>query len=99
MINPDYSNRELDEKFDDILGLLGRIESQTSKTNGRVTSLEFKRERQAGFNQAISISGGIAFTVLIALWGWTLFQVSSINTQVQSAVGHEFDTRVQQITQ
>lgn len=99
MANPPYSNREVDEKFDDILGLLSRIETQTSKTNGRVTTLEFKRERQAGFNQAIAISGSLAFTVLIALWGWTLFQVSNINGQVQSAVSHEFDSRVQKITQ
>lgn len=36
----DYSKREVDEKFTDIKGALMRIETQTSKTNGRVTRLE-----------------------------------------------------------
>lgn len=35
-----YQNREIDEKFTDIKDTLGRIEEQTSKTNGRVTRLE-----------------------------------------------------------
>lgn len=42
-----YKNREIDEKFKDILGrfdaqdnILVRIEAQTTKTNGRVTDLE-----------------------------------------------------------
>jgi hypothetical protein len=36
----DYSKREVDEKFTDIKEFLIRIETQTSKTNGRVTRLE-----------------------------------------------------------
>jgi hypothetical protein len=40
MAEDDYSNRELDGKFDHISGALARIEAQTTKTNGRVTRLE-----------------------------------------------------------
>lgn len=37
-----FSNREIAEKFEDIKEALGRIEAQTTKTNGRVTVLEAK---------------------------------------------------------
>jgi hypothetical protein len=36
----DYSNREIDSKFDSIMALLGQIDTQTKKTNGRVNKLE-----------------------------------------------------------
>jgi hypothetical protein len=36
----DYSNREIDSKFDSIMALLGQIDTQTRKTNGRVNKLE-----------------------------------------------------------
>ena len=35
-----YSNREIDEKWDNIANALSRIEIQTTTTNGRVTKLE-----------------------------------------------------------
>jgi len=37
-----FSNREIVEKFSDIKEQLDRIESQTTRTNGRVTALENK---------------------------------------------------------
>lgn len=36
----DYSNREIDNKFDSIMSLLEQIDTQTKKTNGRVNKLE-----------------------------------------------------------
>lgn len=38
--NQEYSNREIDVFFKDIKDSLFRIETQTTKTNGRVTALE-----------------------------------------------------------
>lgn len=35
-----YADREIDEMFNDITKTLGRIETQTIKTNGRVNKLE-----------------------------------------------------------
>ena len=35
-----YKNREIDEKFGDIMDALGRIEGQTIKHNGRLTKVE-----------------------------------------------------------
>lgn len=36
----DYSKREIDEKFTDIIKGLDRIEVQTTKHNGRLTKVE-----------------------------------------------------------
>lgn len=53
----DYSKREIDEFMKDIKDTLQRIEMQTTRTNGRVSSLENWR----GF-----ITGGLAIlTVLV----------------------------------
>lgn len=40
----EYTNRELDAKFEGIHEKLDLILAQTTKTNGRVTTLEFWRE-------------------------------------------------------
>ena len=39
-MEPEYSNREIDHMMKDITETLGRIEAQTTRTNGRVTALE-----------------------------------------------------------
>lgn len=50
-----YLNRELDEKFSDIQASLGRIETQTTKTNGRVNNLETWQSYVLGFCACITI--------------------------------------------
>ena len=40
MTELDYSKRELDEKFKDIKDSLDRIETQTTRHNGRLTNVE-----------------------------------------------------------
>jgi len=66
MSEQEYSNRELDAKFGNLLehmkgfertvtDSLGRIETQTIKTNGRVTSLEKWRAYVLGFCACITI--------------------------------------------
>jgi hypothetical protein len=44
-----YLNREVDEKFNDIKDALLRIETQTTKTNGRVGKLERWQSSVLGF--------------------------------------------------
>lgn len=58
MSDEDYSVRELDEKFETIMGKLDRIETQTIKTNGRVAALE----RWQSFLQ-----GGLAILTLLVV--------------------------------
>ena len=61
----DYTNRELDAKFSQIVSLLQEIKEQTTKTNGRVTRLEFWKEGvMAKFT-------GIASAVAV---GWVLIK-------------------------
>ena len=66
MDDSQYSNRELDSKFDNLLGhmkvfegetggSLRRIEAQTIKTNGRVSKLEKWQQFVLGFCAAISV--------------------------------------------
>lgn len=54
-----YSNRELDFKFEQIMEVLQRIENQVIKTNGRVSALELWKEgfmaKLAGVIATISV--------------------------------------------
>ena len=40
----EYTNREIDRMFNEIKDLLIDIKTQTTKTNGRVSALEFWKE-------------------------------------------------------
>lgn len=59
----DYSNREIDNMFNEIMNTLKRIEEQTIKTNGRVNTLEIWRE------SLMAKLAGVIATITI---GWTL---------------------------
>lgn len=64
MNEPPYQNREIREMFDEVKASLNRIETQTIKTNGRVSSLERWQSYVIGFCAAISIG---LISVLIPL--------------------------------
>ncbi len=82
MPDQEYSNRELDGKFtgllehmkgfeESIAGTLGRIEDQTTKTNGRVSSLEDEAVKNKVFRAqvltALAILTFIVGTVLVPI--------------------------------
>lgn len=72
MTDKPYLNREIDEKFKDIMDGLGRIERQTTKTNGRVDKLEGWRDRILGFCTCITVLllpiVFMAINYIISLW-------------------------------
>lgn len=60
-----YTDRELETKFDDVHEKLDRILEQTTKTNGRVSSLETKVLKQ----DKIFLVVGTAILVLLIVNG------------------------------
>ena len=73
-----YSNREIDRMFKDIQDALNRIEIQTTKTNGRVTTLRIWR----GY-----LTGGIAIlsVIVLPIAFWVMVQVVSNQGSAQTA--------------
>ncbi len=83
MAEDSYKNREIDEKFDDILGFLGRIEGQTTKTNGAVADLNKWRERVNGG----AIVAGVFMTVaILPILSWALYILLNINSIINQSV-------------
>ncbi len=81
-----YSKRELDQKFlfieekiDDVIEMGGRIEVQTTKTNGRVTAVERWRYIMMG-------SIAVLVTIVVPLLAWALWVLVNIQGQVHQAV-------------
>ena len=74
-----FSNREIKEMFGDLCSKLDRIETQTNRTNGRVSNLEIWRG---------GIVGGISVLVVIVvpLLAWALYTLSNIQDGTQRAV-------------
>lgn len=65
-----YENREIREFFKDIQSSLDRIETQTVKTNGRVSKLENWRAYSAGALAVITL-------VIVPILGWALYQIAN----------------------
>lgn len=79
MAEQPFSNREITAKFDEIIDIATRIETQTTKTNGRVTALEAINNRDMGAYGIIKWLGLAFFGILIAYLGWIGAEVNSIN--------------------
>lgn len=74
-----YMKREIDEKFEDIKDSLDRIEIQTTKHNGRLTSVEKMQYLAIGGVSVLSV-------VVIPILGWALFVLVNVNTTVDKQV-------------
>lgn len=75
----DFTNREITSMFEEVKAILVRIEEQTTKTNGRVTSLEKINEKKDGAFSIIKYLGLFSAGLLLAYLGWLGQEVSSIN--------------------
>lgn len=77
-----YSNRELDEKFTDIMDSLGRIEIQTTTTNGKVAKISIWKEQTTGRLQAFGLC---LMVIIVPLAGWVLYNQSTEPDRIQKA--------------
>lgn len=75
MTEDPYSNREIVEMFTDVKDRLIRIESQTTKTNGRVTEIEKRESGKTGASRVWGYIGGTSVTVFLAWAAWVSVHV------------------------
>ena len=85
-----YSKRELDSFIDHIKSslkrqdeVLGEIRDQTTKTNGRVSGLESKRDFFLG---ALSVLTGVMTVIVIPLLTWGLYRIVNIDETIDTSV-------------
>ena len=76
-----YKNREIQEMFNDVKQSLDRIETQTTRTNGRVSKLEGWRSWMTGGMAAFAL-------LLIPTFAWMIIQIVELPQTVQTAVAN-----------
>lgn len=79
MPEQEFTNREINTKFDSIKEVLLRIETQTTKTNGRVTTLEEKNSERKGATDIMKWIMIFLMAVVFGYLGWLGNEVSSIH--------------------
>lgn len=79
MAEQPFSNREITAKFDEIIDIATRIETQTTKTNGRVTKLEELNATRNGVVSVVKWLGLAVFGIFVAYLGWLGTEVNGIN--------------------
>lgn len=88
-----YTNRELDDHFNDVKTVLARIECQTTKTNGRVNKLEAWRSLLVG---AWFVAYCMVIPLLAYLYTNQMNYFKEIINQNTSAI-HEINEHLQEL--
>lgn len=82
-MEPDYSKREIDEKWGDVANSLSRIEIQTTMTNGKVTDINRWRER---INGGAIVAGVFMTLIVMPILGWSIFVLVNIKETIHLSV-------------
>lgn len=81
---------KLDGKIDLLIASVNRIETQTTKTNGRVTELEKDHVRPLENWKIALVAGGSVLLFLIMYFAWLiqsfLMKVSNLDTSINDAI-------------
>lgn len=78
-MNDDYSKREIDHAFEDIAGKLKLILDQTTKHNGRMTSLERWRSYTTG-------AMAVIIALILPILGWSLYQIANLDKNIDDHI-------------
>ena len=83
MSDQPYTNRELDHHFAEIKETLGRIETQTLKTNGRVTKCEETISNLKTSGKVANWAFGLTVPLIISMAIWIFFnQIQDIRAEM-----------------
>lgn len=74
-----YENREIDRMNADVMSILTRIETQTIRTNGRVSKLE--QWKYVGMGATFVITA-----LVVPLLSWALYTLSNLDRQIHDSV-------------
>lgn len=79
MPEQDFSNREITSMFHEVKDIVTRVETQTTRTNGRVDGLEKWQDRVIGGMAVLTL-------VVVPMLGWALYTIVTIKDIVHESV-------------
>lgn len=81
----EYSNREIDVKFEGVHDKLDLILSQTTKTNGKVADIQKWRERWNGASYVL-------MTLVIPIIAWVLWSIVNLPSTIKNTIDSTLST-------
>lgn len=78
-MDPDFTNREIKAMFQDLKDGNDRIEIQTTKHNGRLTTLERWQAHMIG-------AVAVLTTIVVPLLAWSLWILANIDNKIHSTI-------------
>ena len=87
MVDRNYSKREIDEHFREVKEILARIESQTTKTNGRVNNCEDDIMQVKTTARVVNWAFGLTVPIILTMSVWVFFnQINSVKETINSHI-------------